>query len=211
MRKLFALVVAMAALAQPVWADTVTVGSLDIDWRGSGQLNISCDNGFQFAGSVGALDGVFRAWQLDPQTSAPGMDIDMSGYWTGLAVNGIATTNGLTLPVGSLDTNDWGDVRFSASVTAPMDGNEVSIQAPFEFSGLFNLRDQPTPITGTGTVTVTLAMFPGDLATPKYWDFKSATYAFQAAQVAPTPTPEPGTIFLGATGLMLAWLRKRHA
>jgi hypothetical protein len=210
MRKTIAALVVMLSLAASVHAEPVTAGQLTMDWRGAGSLSFSCLSGLTFTGSVNAMDGVFPSLQLDPTTGSPGQAINVSGYWTGLAVRGAVVDHQETIPVGQLDSDNWGDVRFMTEVNAPLTGDEVAITAPFEFLGTFSLRNQPISMTGFGRATVWLQRFQGDDQTPSYWDFRSVTYAFEP-QTDLTPNPEPATMLLGLTGLGMVWLRKQRS
>lgn len=205
MKTLATLAIAFLMLASPVKAEQITAGSLSMDWRGAGSLSLSGDGGFQFDGSVAAIDGIFSAWRLDPMKSSPGMEIDLSGYWTGLAVNGTANA----VPVGRVNTDDYGDVRFMSSVIAPSSGDFASIETPFSFRGRFTISNQPLDLTGYGLATVLLSRFPGDAQTPTYWDFQSIRYGFQP--LSTTHNPEPATMLLGLTGLgMVYGARKKY-
>jgi len=208
MKTITSVIALLLFLVLPVYADQVTVGALTMDWSGAGSIAFSCDSGFQFSGTVGADDGIFPALRLDPTTSAPGMTVDVSGYWTGLAVRGTTIDEQGSLDVGLVDRDDSGDLRFSAFFVAPESGTDVTLDVPFGFRSQFLLRNQTRTIEGFGRAIVFLTMFPGDAQTQRYWDFRSVSYSFTPSTNL-TENPEPATMVLSLTGLGLAWYRRR--
>lgn len=215
MKKLFSALLMVLAFVAPASAETITAGSFLIDWRGTGAIDVTGDNGSRFVGSVYAGDGIFHGWQLDPTTGAPGMTIDLSGYWQGLSLPGTLTTSSATQTIGSLNSEDWGELSIAAEVVAPESGDAVLLSAPFGFVGTFQIQDAGIlELSGFGTALVSLTRFLGDANTPTYWDFTSAKYQF-GSFTAPDETniahnPEPATFVLALSGLGAIFFRSRR-
>lgn len=201
----FALTLAFGTRAS---AETITAGTLSMDAGGFGALTLVGDGGFQFEGSVYAWDGIYRAVRLDPSTSAPGMDIDLSGFWTGTAVNGLASYDGAESPVGGL-RDAWAELRIGASAAAPAGSGDVTLTVPFALHALFYLgAAEPLRLDGYGMAEVLLSAFGGDSMTPAYSDLRRVDYRF--APLTPvSENPEPGTLLLAATGLAALWRLRR--
>jgi len=154
------------------------------------------------------MDGGFPGFHLDPTTASPGQVIDLSGYWVGTSLVGTASDGGTVYSVGSLDSDNSGEVRFIADVTAPLSGDDAWIDTPFGFRSMFFLNSTWRSYEGSGMARVNLSRFPGNASTPPYWDFRSVSYTF-SSPLPVSENPEPATVLLGLTGLVGMYLRKR--
>jgi hypothetical protein len=203
-----ALVLAAALIAgsaSPALAEPVTVGSLDIDWSGVGVVALHTASGFAYTGTVSASDGDFPMWLLNPTRSAPGVTLDAGAYWTGLAVRGTAF-DGTSHTVGTADSDDWGDLRFTASALMPsLDVAETTLSVPFAFESLFHFLDSTVSLTGDGLMALQFRRN----AEYGYWDFVSARYQF--GQATSAHAPEPTTVLLLTTGLVGLFVLRRRA
>src|SRR5688500_855234 len=103
----------MLLLGTTAMADPVTVtGSLVMSQDGTRPLRLS-STGFSFDSHLSGYNGLFSPWQLTPDRSQPGMLIDVSAYFVGTAVQGVASYDGRTFDnVGGLESDDWMSIRF---------------------------------------------------------------------------------------------------
>lgn len=190
MKKLWLMAALLLTMAAPVRAEPIAVGYLAMDQHGVGQWRLTGQNGFSFVGFVSAWSGIFPALQVPPLVQM----VDLSGYWTGLDVRGVA--NGRE--VGKLESFDYGDLRVSSGGTIPeTTANAITFLSSCGLQGLFVLQNTRYEIEGFGTATISLTRAEGSPS----WDFYSAVYNFQSSSGL-TPNPEPMTWLLLATGLL---------
>ena len=127
-----------------------------------------------------------------------------------LAAAGSATVNGTSYPLVEF-IGTMGFVTSSVTLPPlPPDQSGVTVTAPFSFSGVLQGWDPLTrdgvllfteQLVGTGEATLNLA------ASPSSYTFGTLSYAF-----TPSATPEPASLLLLGTGLVIArGLRKRRA
>lgn len=199
------LTVAFLALSTTASADTISLGTVTINYDGAGAVDVASSTA-RYVGTVYAGDGVFQGWQLTPESGAPGALIDLSGYWVGLSCPGLLTIDGASHVIGSLESLYQATLQISAEVNAPFgQGDFASLTVPFGFAATF-LSDVAGPVAmdGWGLATVLLSRYPGDAFTPSYWDFRSVTYSFNPV----SENPEPATVVLALTGLLfILWRR----
>jgi hypothetical protein len=193
-------------LASSVKADpiVITSGSLSVTGFGGPHFNLFGDNFSVFGGGE---PGSTAAAQCFPCLS--GNVIGLSGFYAGGSTlgGGVITFNGQTFS----NVVYAGVFQFSASAVIPAALTNVTITAPFTFTGF--IRGCPfhggppdcspndavfsTELVGHGLVTVNL--FFGNVTANgnSLYFFNNLTYNFQSAEV-----PEPMSITLLAAGLM---------
>lgn len=194
-------------------ADTILInsGALDFGYS-SGVLTISGDHGFWMQAGMGVTGGIYGPWQKcsDPVCGS-GVTIPLDAYWSGNDLPGTAVLDGKTYPrLGSLSLPQSAVVQFFGEATAPAleVGSSASVTAPFTFHGLFIQPTDATPYSSVvyhdliGAGTATLWLEKGYQGTS--WRVMSSRYEF-----APLPTPEPATLVLVGSGLVIAFARRR--
>jgi len=204
------------AAASPARADSITFTIV------SGSAVVPYDDaaGFHVVGPGLALSGLFTSVPTSPQTiclggCAPGVSIGLSSILGGapsfnLGLSQEAVIRGTTYaaptrPETWLNLNG----RFSftgGSVVAPglpaTPGflNSVYLTAPFQFVGQVSGRSQQggpalfnLMLTGQGTATLRLVDDRSGA-----WRYPEVTFSFEPS----TPVPEPGALWLVATGVV---------
>ncbi len=199
----------MLTLAPSVKADPIVItgGSLSVTGIfGGPHFGLSGEN---FSISGGGEPGSTQAAQCFPCMS--GNVIGLNGFYAGGPTLGFG--GGAITFEGTTFTNlvFAGTFVFTASAVIPAATTNVTITAPFTFSGniqacIFqggpgdcSLGDSvfSTTLVGQGIVTVHLNFFGINAAGHSLYTFNDITYTFQPAEV-----PEPMTITLLAAGLM---------
>lgn len=214
------LAVALLALSRlPLAAEPIRIveGSLTADNRFIARLVMTGDSrGFTWQSDLSIFFGVFNP--AGPFFA--GDAISLGAGWVGLNIlESSVTIDGFThTRVGWLGAHDpQAQLAFFGNAgVLPDEGTEVTFVAPFSFLGSFfaPYRDPSMPLPGTsvgaelfgaGIATVTYGRGTAPTSDPTAWNFRSATYQFDA----PAAVPEPSTLLLIAAGLMATRLRRR--
>jgi hypothetical protein len=202
--------------AEPI---QITGGSLELSGPSGPNRSVSSlagpvslvglTRGFTLTAYVSTHEGIFQPWaqcQFAP-VCIPGAAIDLRAYWVGLGVVATVTLDGLTfLNVGSLSSDDSAVIEFIGSRLAPDFGTgTASLVVPFQFEGRFTRAlGGGATLLGQGMATLFLAQSWGPTeSAPAAWRVVGARYAF-------SPTPEPGTLVLTASGIAAVLLRRRR-
>jgi hypothetical protein len=175
-----ALVLATGAAADAQSVVAIREGTLTVDDRINHSVQISGTQGFSFDGNLASSYG-----PIDSCVSlecAPGTVIDLSDEWSGFDVGGIVQFRGKTYAeIGGISADASMFIAVSASVQLPaMSGQRETLTVPFDFAGafLFGLqgsRPDSVPITGGGTVTITLVPLAED---PNLWHIELVVFEF---------------------------------
>ncbi len=214
-RRILAIVVLALGIAVPFAAAdpiAITSGSAVMGGGpgGHGSISLTGPDGFSFSGFLSS-DGSFGPKLCSP--CAGGTSFSLGGTFSGLdlsiaAVNfkGVTYTdvNGLLSPSGV-------SVFFAGGplVAPPVTLDSVLLTAPVSLNGTFSLAtSEQGPFTsgtfaGSGMAFVSLVR---DAGLPTVWDYAGARYEFGSAAVV---TPEPATLMLFGTGLLLVARRVR--
>ena len=197
----------MLTLTPSVKADPIVItgGSLTVTGISGGPHFGLFGENFSIFG--GGEPGSTQATQCFP--CSPGSVIALNGFYAGGATLGFG--GGVIIFEGTTFTNlvYAGTFVFTASAVVPAATTNISITAPFTFTGNISacvFKGGPpdcgpidevfsTQLVGQGLVTVNLNVF--FINGKPLFLFDSITYNFQPAEV-----PEPMTITLLAAGLM---------
>ena len=222
MKKLITIAFVVLGLSSSVHADPITILITSGTLVGTGTEGArvtgggSSPSGFSFAGQGSALESPWGAAVCSQPVCSPGYTIDLYSRFEGLGFPGLVTYGGVTyetgrrtgVPIASVDAT------WTGSMAIPIDFTGGTLTAPFAFSGLFVYQD----VTGSGQVNlIGSGLASADLSRRGVNDsgeplfgISNIVYTFGAEDV--TPTPEPGTWFLLATGAaLLARLRQRRS
>jgi hypothetical protein len=199
----------LLTLAPSVKADPIeiTSGSLSVTGITGGPHFSLVGENFQVTG--GGEPGSTQAAQCFPCLS--GNVIGLNGFYAGPATLGFG---GGTLTIGGMTLTNQilaGSLVFTSSALIPAGTTNISITAPFTFTGNLQACEfhggppdcapgDPVfsvQLVGQGIATVNLDFFFITAGGRSAYGFNSITYNFQPAEV-----PEPMTITLLAAGLM---------
>jgi hypothetical protein len=205
---------ASTASADPI---TITSGSFTLSGFARGvyrftQFSLQGDTGFAVSGtnSDGNTSVIPSCNQFDPCT--PGETVSLSESFLYANAIGTATIDGTTYPL----TRTSGSGSFATgTVTIPLNATDAfSLSAPFTFNALATIfsidqdgdrvtnTDQGTfSLVGQGTITADVRRFQTG------YEFASLRLDFESAA---SPTPEPASVVLLATGAAMLWRRSRQ-
>ena len=196
--------------AEPI---RITRGSLELSGTSGSQTGtvslVGATRGFTLSARVNTSEGVFQPSEQCQQLPAcmPGAPIDLGANWAGLGVVSKVTLDGLTFTgVGSLTSDDSVAIEFIGSARAPAFGTGAAVLiSPFQFEGQFGRAlGGGVSLVGHGmaTLILTQSFGPNELS-PAAWRVTAARYEF-------SPTPEPATLVLTASGIAAVLLRRRR-
>jgi hypothetical protein len=140
---------------------TIVGGRLVVDNLQSGTASLRGTKGFELDGTL--LEGAYPAEGcLGGDECAPGTSVSLSAGWSGLDLPGTVKLQGTTYTVGGFD-GPGALIRLSGTFTAPPQGSNATVTAPFTMTGLFEQINQPlVPFGGKGTATITLQWSPAN-------------------------------------------------
>jgi hypothetical protein len=135
-----------------------------------------------------------------------GRTVTLGSYFQ---LSGPAMFGAETFRVGGLMDDSWANLHVTGSAMLPATHLETPWTAPFAWQLLANYGTGENMSAyanqGTGTIAVTLRPYPG-FESSHY--ASSAQFTFDAPDV--THTPEPTTMLLLGTGMVIAGIRKRR-
>lgn len=200
----------MLALTPSVKADPLVVTSGS--FTSTGIIN-SATQQFTISGPNFSASGSGQLGSTQAQSCFPclsGNTISVNGFFAGSSISNLGAGNFI---IGGNTFNNvifGGTFQFTGSAVIPAATTNISITAPFTFTGdIFGcLQGGPpvcssansvftTQLVGQGIVTVHLDFIGLNPNGNSLYQFNSLTYNFQPAEV-----PEPMTITLLASGLM---------
>ncbi len=214
-RRVLAVVVLAFGIAVPfAGADsiTVTTGSAVMSGGpgGHGSISVTGTDGFSFNGFLSS-DGSFGPKLCSPCPG--GTSIPLAGTFSGLdlSIAAVHSDGNTYTDVNGLLSPSSVSVFFAGGplVAPPVTVNSVMLTGPVSLNGTFSLAtSEQGPFTGgtfagSGTAFVSLVR---DAGLPTVWDYAGARYEFGSASVV---TPEPATLMLFGTGLLLVARRAR--
>jgi len=204
--RLVFLAVCLAALAHPAWADTIQLGS----GSGLNYVAVSGANDFDFSFAYGqtrinARDFVPLA--INPACPCPlGSTASLDNHLIG-SMTGFAVVNGVTYSGVNYVFDFTFNAAGPATVVPPSHGLEPG--PAFAFTGtLSGTRGgqsviAPVNLSGQGTTQFSPDAIPTNQLPVRL------IYTFTDPASTPSPTPEPASLFLFASGLAVVCWRHR--
>jgi hypothetical protein len=179
----FAILMTVAASAS---AEVITIvgGTFTYDGDVGGRLNVAGNRGFTIdAGTGFGIFNAFNQCHVSAPECPPGTVVEINARWSGSDLGGTAALRGKTYPdLGSFNSPNWADVRFSGRITMPpMSDGPVSVTVPFDFAGRFiygpdfETGTQEALLTGGGLATFHFAPHPNFPS----WYMRSAEFEFR--------------------------------
>jgi PEP-CTERM motif-containing protein len=204
------------AVTVPARADPINIvsGSLFMERPGGeyGPVNLVGTRGFTFTGEAGFYTGLGLFYQCGVPECPPGarveFNLDLSG--SSGAIGGVMTIQGDQYPVSdNLDAEANLFLRFDGSFVAPAMGPaHMTVSAPFSLTGeasAFNALGgfaHDDEVFGHGIGTVSLVPYNPEAGFPPSWVARSVRFDFAA------PTPEPSTLLLVGTCMLVPMMRR---
>lgn len=181
---------------------TITTGFLDVS-KNLAQVSLAGGD-FSLSASVDIYSGIFNpAFQCQPGPCLPGTPVDMKAYWIGNDLPATVSWSGTTYNnVGSLSNDTSAFVLFSGQIIAPALDSAAFVQAPFAFTGGFLTSAGSVSLDGSGVASIWLQ--PDALGLG--WTPAEVRYDFGSD---PVVTPEPATLALFASGLLVVASMRR--
>ncbi len=200
-------VLVLVASARLASADNITITGGFLDVPGTlASFSLSGDRGFTMQGATDIYSGIFSpALQCSIGPCLPGTLVDLHAAWVGNDLPATVTLDGRSYTnVGSLSGDSSAFVDFSGGFVAPPLAAAALLQSPFTFHGGFYATDANVSLEGSGIASIWLRE-----GLDGGWQTAEVRYDFGPARVV---TPEPATLGLFATGLLLAatMMRRRR-